>query len=281
MYGSAIWDENKNYPRIETGFVFTKNMKNGPVIFNTGIFTQGSCVLRIKYFNPKNLIVQHLPVREREKKIEINCMRNGYIIDHFTSVDIQENVEIGGIVVEKYESYTYRENFKVSPLRKVIDKLSAFRQRYKDEGTDVRQLLVKLLMNSLYGEQIRKDFEENFACKSEPWVMSEYDERVKDYWRISHGNCIVKLTDDRGLEDDGKKVKTMPLHLGASVLSSSKRIMNNFIHAINAFYTNDVYYGDTNSLYFESKNWHKKDKAVLVGKILLLGKNDYKDGGIF
>ena len=35
--------------------------------------------------------------------------------------------------------------------------------------------LVKLLMNSLYGEEIRKDIEESFACKSEAWMMSEYD----------------------------------------------------------------------------------------------------------
>ena len=38
------------------------------------------------------------------------------------------------------------------------------------------QLLVKLLMNSLYEENIRKDIEEKFACKSEYWMMSEYDE---------------------------------------------------------------------------------------------------------
>ena len=30
-------------------------------------------------------------------------MRNGYIIDHLTSVDIQEIVEIGGKVIEIYE----------------------------------------------------------------------------------------------------------------------------------------------------------------------------------
>ena len=29
------------------------------------------------------------------------------------------------------------------------------------------QLLVKLIMNSLYGEQIRKDIEESYQCKSE------------------------------------------------------------------------------------------------------------------
>ena len=48
------------------------------------------------------------------------------------------------------------------------------------------QLLVKLIMNSLCGERIRKDIEESFACKSEASMMSEYDERVEDYWKISH-----------------------------------------------------------------------------------------------
>ena len=37
--------------------------------FNTGNFTQGSAILKIKKYNPKTLIVQHLPVKEREKKI--------------------------------------------------------------------------------------------------------------------------------------------------------------------------------------------------------------------
>ena len=60
------------------------------------------------------------------------------------------------------------------------------------------QLLVKLLMNSLYGENIRKDIEEKFVCKSEACMMTEYDERVKDYWKISGINYIVKMIDDAG-----------------------------------------------------------------------------------
>ena len=208
-------------------------------------------------------------------------MRNGYIIGYLTSVDIQEIVKIGGKVIEIYEGVIYRENFKVSPFRKIIDKFFALRQKYKDEGNDVMQLLVKLLMNSLYGENIRKDIEEKFACKSEYWMETEYDERVKDYWKISGINYIVKMIDDAGLEDEVKKLNTMPLHLGAFVLSSSKRIMNNFKHAINGFYTNDVYYTDTDSLYIEKKHWDKLEKAGSIGKNLLQVKNDYKDGGIF
>ena len=89
------------------------------------------------------------------------------------------------------------------------------------------------------------------------------------------------MIDDAGLEDEVKKLNNMPLHLGTFVLSNSKRIMNNFIHAISGFYTNDVYYTDTDSLYIENKHWDKLDAAGLVGKGLLQGKNDYKDGDIF
>ena len=111
--------------------------------------------------------------------------------------------------------------------------------------------------------------------------MSEYDERVKDYCRISHGNCIVKIIDDKGLEDEVKIINTMPLHLGAFVLSNSKRVMKDFIHANKGFYTNNFYYGDTDSLYTDNKHWEKLDKAGLVGKNLIQRKNDYKVEGIF
>ena len=225
LYPSAMWDENSIYPRIETGYAFTRDMNNELVEkFNNQTFTQGSAILKIKYYNPKNLIVQHLPIKEKEKKIEINRMRNGYIVETLTSVDIQEIVKIGCKVIEIYEGVIYQENFKVPPFRKVIDILFALRQKYKDDNNDVMQLLVKLLMNSLYGENIRKDIEEKFAGKSEYWMQTEYDERVNDYWKISGINYIVKMTDDAGLEDEVKKLNTMPLHLGAFVLSNSKRI---------------------------------------------------------
>ena len=122
------------YPRIETGYAFTRDMNDELVeIFNSSNFNQGSAILKIKYYNPRDLIVQHLPIKERVNKIEINRMRNGYIIDHLTSVDNQEIVKIGGKVIEIYGGVFFRENFKVSPFRKVFDKLFALRQKYQDE----------------------------------------------------------------------------------------------------------------------------------------------------
>ena len=130
LYPSAMWDENSIYPRIETGYAYTKDMNDELVEkFNNQTFTQGSAILKIKYYNPENLIVQHLPIKEKVDKMEIIRMRNGYIIDHLTSVDIQEIVKIGGKVIEIYEGVFYRENFKRGPFRTVIDKLFASRRR--------------------------------------------------------------------------------------------------------------------------------------------------------
>ena len=94
-------DPGSIYPRTETGYAFTPDMNDEFVEkFNTQTFTQGSAILKIKYYNPKNLIVQHIPFKEREKKMEINRMRNGYIVDALTFVDIQEILRIGSKVIE-------------------------------------------------------------------------------------------------------------------------------------------------------------------------------------
>ena len=100
---------------------------------------------------------------------------------------------------------------------------------------------MKVLLNSLYGEQSRKDIEENIACKSEAWMLTENDERVIDYWKTSGVIYIVNMIDCKGLEDEIEKLNSMPLHLGAFVLSNSKRNMNSFVHANIGFYTNDVH----------------------------------------
>ena len=75
-------------------------------------------------------------------------MRNGYVVDTSKSADIQEIVKIGCRVIQFHEGVIYRQNFEVSPFKKVIDKVFELRQRLKDEKIDVMQLLIKLIMNS-------------------------------------------------------------------------------------------------------------------------------------
>ena len=83
-------------------------------------------------------------------------MRSGYILDTLTSVDFQKFVKIRRKVVEIYEDIIYRENFKLSPFRKFIEKLFASRKIFKEEGNDLMQELVDLIIISFPGVQIRK-----------------------------------------------------------------------------------------------------------------------------
>ena len=109
----------------------------------------------------------------------------------------------------------------------------------------------------------------------------EYDENVLDYWRLPKENYIVKFKKDDGLDGNNDEKITLLSHLGAFILSNSKRIMNKFIREINGFHNNSIYYGDTDSLCIEKKYWVVLDRANLVSKNLCQGKNDYKTGGIF
>ena len=189
LYPSAMWDKNSLYSKTETVYDYTKDTDDKLVEkFNNQTFTQGSAILKINYYNPKNLIGQHLPIKEKEKRIENNRMRNGYIVQTLTSVDTQEILKIEVRVIKIYQGVIYREIFKINTFEKVIDNLFASRQNYKNEHNEVVQLLVKLIMNGLYGKFLRKDVTETYQCKSEAWMMSEYDERVLDYHKTNYGN---------------------------------------------------------------------------------------------
>ena len=53
-------------------------------------------------------------------------------------------------------------------------------------------------MGSRYGRILKK-----IAYKSDyEWMMSEYDERLKDYWKVSGVIYFVKMIDEKGLEDE-------------------------------------------------------------------------------
>ena len=155
------------------------------------------------------------------------------------------------------------------------------RLEYEKQGNEVMQLLGIMFMNSLFWEQVRRDIEEKYACILECWMLSEYDERVREYRRLPMRNYIVKLLEDEVVEDSVKIVNTLPLHSGALVSLKTRRFMKNYIRVINGFGTKDWYYEDTDSSYFEDKDWDELNKAEFFGKYSLKYKICYGDGGIF
>ena len=88
----------------------------------------------------------------------------------------------------------------MSPFREFNEKIFNLWLKYKSEGNEITQKLVKLTINSLYDENIRKDITEECNCKSESWMSTEYDSRVSGYWRFPNKKCLVELKQDDGLE---------------------------------------------------------------------------------
>ena len=117
-------------------------------------------------------------------------MRKGYIFDTLTSVDIQEIDKNGGKVAKIYGGVIYRENIKISPIVKVTEKSFNFSQKYADECKDLMQGLVKLNMILLFGENVRKDIDEEYKCKSEYWTQTDYDENVLSHWKVPSVNIL-------------------------------------------------------------------------------------------
>ena len=72
LYSSSTWDHNSVYPNTESGSCFKPDMDDVYVeAFKNQTFNQDgdeSAILRIKYYNPPDLLFQHLPVKEKVKK---------------------------------------------------------------------------------------------------------------------------------------------------------------------------------------------------------------------
>ena len=60
-------------------------------------------------------------------------------------------------------------------------------------------------------------------------METEHDDIVLECWKLSNGILIVKLKKHDGLDGDNYVKHPLPSHLGAFILSNSKRNMNKFI----------------------------------------------------
>ena len=50
----------------------------------------------------------------------------------------------------------------------------------KKQGKNILQLMCKDTVNGGYGSFIRQDITENYKCVTENWMLTEYDDRVKN-----------------------------------------------------------------------------------------------------
>ena len=206
---SAHSDENSTWPAIETSYPFEIYLNDAVCeIFNSGRWDElkRTVFLTVKYHNPKNLIFQHIPIREKVKYSyknrlqEMNHCRNGVIFDTLISQDIIQVVICGGVLLEVYEGFFWH-NMQHIPYTEFVKDMVSKRDLYKKQGKNLLKTLAKKITNSMYGGKIRQDVNDQFRCVTEDWMRHNYDCRAKEWWPMKSGFLIDKLEDDVGVDD--------------------------------------------------------------------------------
>ena len=71
LYSSAMWVANSVYPKLETGFAFKVHMDDlYTEALNDQTFNQDgneSAIIKLKIYTTPDLIIQHLPVKDKVK----------------------------------------------------------------------------------------------------------------------------------------------------------------------------------------------------------------------
>ena len=99
-----------------------------------------SGLFKTKDYNPKDNIFQHMAVEvqifndRKNRYEEINRFRNEYIRQHFTSVDIEEVIKVGGVTLEFFDGFNC-DNLDFNTFEKLFSDITQKKQIWKRKET--------------------------------------------------------------------------------------------------------------------------------------------------
>ena len=155
---------------------------------------------------------------------------------------IEDWVKFQGIEFTILDGVYWNEGYNTK-MGEVIEHLFNERLRYKKEGNDALQLVLKLMMNSSYGKTIiKKSMKEKTVInqkQKESYINNNFY-LINDYTELPNGQIIV----NKDSTDDTYNLA----FVGIMILSYSKRIMNEVFDTANKLKC-PLYYTDTDSIH--------------------------------
>lgn len=204
--------------------------------------------------------------------IEDNCRNfTNNIIGHKFIVDkycLEDLIKYQQIEYKIIKGYYFDEGYN-KEINKCIEKLLKIRNQLKNEGNPA-QTAIKQIMNSIYGKTIEKErgTEKKYfnTKKSALKYICRHNEIANEFYKIGKYKYCVKIA---------KPINNhygFP-HIGSSILSYSKRIMNNVICTAEDIGIK-IYYQDTDSIHIKDSDIPKLEKTYNeLFKTELIGKN--------
>lgn len=202
----------------------------------------------IKIRNVKLNKKRHFPLQsviENQVRRYTNTINQDLYIDDIALKDLITFQEAEFQIVE---GYYYNEGFN-KQINKTMTHCFDTRVKKQEEGNSIEQVY-KLLMNAAYGKMIQKEITtklrfSNSKKKHDKFV--DYNHNfIKEYTQIANNKYVYKV------EKSVNKHFNLA-HIGAHVLSWSKRIMNEVMCLAEDNNLN-IYYQDTDSMHIEQKD---------------------------
>ena len=195
-----------------------------------------------------------LPIRMDGKSIYDDRLYPDQIMI-VTNVDLEEMIKYHKIEYDILEGLLWNEGFNPQ-IKKVIKNLYNDRKIYKKAGNNKQQSL-KLIMNSIYGKTILKPIEKatillNSTKEYNTFVRKNVD--IIDHTIQIQGTNKYIAKVDKQLDDH----ESYP-HVGAFILSYSKRIMNRVIYLAEDMGF-PILYQDTDSMHLISDHLKQLEK---------------------
>lgn len=151
--------------------------------------------------------------------------------------------------------------------------------------------MYKLMSNSIYGKTVVREPTDMYTFTTEQQFNKYYNNNdlieLDVYCENTPNETLLVRSKIHENMDIGKRTKKQvsagkkssqgtpfPTLLGTFILAYTKRVMNNFIHAIDGFNKLKVYYTDTDSLFIDGESLKTLKDAGYCGDGFGQGKND-------
>lgn len=274
-------DESIRFPDLRSFEVF------GQIDFSELQNSFPHYLAEVDIYIPEDL--QFIPI-SLKKEGETGCFYQYGLHEnqHFCDIDIKEALRVGCRVVKVHQGIGFKESIG-NFLSGFIQEMCRKREQVRDKNP-VLGNTYKLFSNGVFGKTAVKDNEDSWIFTSVGTFRKFYANRdLIDYEYYpgttpKNDRVLVRFSPNQDRADTFKSSKKSqkpvqtpyPSLVGVYILAHSRKVMNNFIHAIDGFRFPKVYYSDTDSLFIEEDSLNKLKELGYYGKNFGQGKNDLK-----
>lgn len=200
----------------------------------------------------------------------------------YTNIDILNAIEFGNYRIKFTDRAMVWDETTDDLFTEFIGKYFELKKTATTSNNAVLRLYAKIMMNALYGKLQQKPFDTATLWSNDGDEIQNFmsGKTLDDMFCFEEGNLWM-ITAKKSETDLASSVKK-PLHLGAFVLSYSRRLYLTYLRMIDPTLTRDdlFIYTDTDSFFVKGEDYKKLQRLGCIGEEIGMLGNDIKGDGL-